>query len=98
MITMAIQNIKAVVLIGDPKQLPPTVISEHENNEGAGHLLRSLMERLHLSGYKSTHLSIDYRSRSHILKLLNKFMYDGELKVGPKHYLEAFASAFRFQE
>lgn len=39
---MAIQNVKAVVLIGDPKQLPPTVISEHEKNEGADHLAWSL--------------------------------------------------------
>lgn len=66
-------------------KLPPTVISEHENNEGTDHLAWSLMERVHLRGYKSTRFRVAYRNRSHILKLSSKFMYDGELKVRPNN-------------
>jgi superfamily I DNA and/or RNA helicase len=46
MIAMTMPSIKAVILIGDQEQLPPTVVTEHSNNEGAEYLKRSLMEGL----------------------------------------------------
>jgi superfamily I DNA and/or RNA helicase len=61
MIAMTMPSIKAVILIGDQEQLPPTVVTEHSNNEGAEYLKRSLMERLCSAGYPTTMLSINYR-------------------------------------
>ncbi|KAN0081087.1 hypothetical protein V8E54_004291 [Elaphomyces granulatus] len=43
---MTMPSIKAVILIGDQEQLPPTVVTEHSNNEGAEYPKRSLMEHL----------------------------------------------------
>ncbi|KAJ9220017.1 hypothetical protein DTO207G8_5296 [Paecilomyces variotii] len=52
MIAMTMPLIKVVILLGDLKQLPPTVISENLNNENAFFLKRSLMDRLYTAGGK----------------------------------------------
>ncbi|KAJ6114608.1 hypothetical protein N7486_000386 [Penicillium sp. IBT 16267x] len=43
MIAMTMESIKSVCLFGDPSQLPLTVISQPENNEGSAYLQRSLI-------------------------------------------------------
>jgi superfamily I DNA and/or RNA helicase len=51
MIAMTIVSVKAVVLLGDPEQLPPTIIIERAENTEAEYIKRSLMERLQKAGY-----------------------------------------------
>ncbi|KAF7160020.1 hypothetical protein CNMCM5623_005566 [Aspergillus felis] len=84
-IALTMPTVKAVVLIGDPDQLPPTVISENSCNEGAKYLKRSLMTRLQQAGYPCTMLITNYRNHSAILDLFNRKVYRGELQVGPSN-------------
>ncbi|KAE8401922.1 AAA domain-containing protein [Aspergillus pseudonomiae] len=77
--------VRGVVLIGDPDQLSPTVISEHGPNKGARFLKRSLMERLYRAGYPCIMLRTNYRNHSQILDLFNRGMYRGELVPGPEN-------------
>lgn len=44
MIAMTKETVKAVVLIGDQKQSPPTLISENEESPESNYIKRSLME------------------------------------------------------
>jgi ATP-dependent RNA/DNA helicase IGHMBP2 len=85
MIAMTIYSIKAVVLLGDPKQLAPTIISENVSNEGALYVKRSLMERLYKAGYPSTILRTNYRNHTDILKMYSQTVYDGELMAAPQN-------------
>ncbi|GAA85870.1 hypothetical protein AKAW_03984 [Aspergillus luchuensis IFO 4308] len=84
-IALTIPSIQVVVLIGDPKQPPPTVVSEHGTNEGALYLKRSLMERLHEADYPCTMLLTNYRSHSHIFDIFNRWIYNGALRLGPNN-------------
>ncbi|KAF7166231.1 hypothetical protein CNMCM6106_002127 [Aspergillus hiratsukae] len=81
-IALTMSSVKAVVLIGDPDQVPPTVISENYCNEGAKYLKRSLMARLHKAGYPCTILNTNYRNHSAILDFWNQNVYGGALQVG----------------
>ncbi|GLI81917.1 hypothetical protein PoHVEF18_010312 [Penicillium ochrochloron] len=73
------ETVRAVILLGDPDQLPPTVTSEGQQNEGAQYLKRSLMARLCECGYPSTLLNINYRNHPQILALFNRQIYKGKL-------------------
>ncbi|GAB1193628.1 hypothetical protein APSETT444_002849 [Aspergillus pseudonomiae] len=84
-IALTMTPVRGVVLIGDPDQLSPTVISEHGPNEGARFLKRSLMERLYRAGYPCIMLRTNYRNHSQILDLFNRGMYRGELVPGPEN-------------
>jgi ATP-dependent RNA/DNA helicase IGHMBP2 len=81
-IALTMSSVKAVVLIGDPDQVPPTVMSENDCNEGAKYLKRSLMARLHKAGYPCTMLNTNYRNHSAILDFWNQKVYGGALQVG----------------
>jgi superfamily I DNA and/or RNA helicase len=48
-------------LFGDPRQLPPTVMSDGVN-EGAEFLKRSLLSRLMEADYPQVSLNINYRN------------------------------------
>ena len=52
------KNIKRLIMVGDQKQLPATVLSQHAKRCGYG---RSLFERLEGGGHPSTLLSTQYR-------------------------------------
>ncbi|KAJ0424603.1 hypothetical protein BJY00DRAFT_309028 [Aspergillus carlsbadensis] len=78
-IALTLPSLRAFVLIGDPDQLPPTVISENLNNEGANYLKRSLMERLQKAGYPCTTLTSHYRSHPEIMDFSNQHVYGGSL-------------------
>ncbi|KAJ5248684.1 hypothetical protein N7468_000135 [Penicillium chermesinum] len=93
MIGLTTPSLRAVVLIGDPFQLPPTVLSEHAKNEWAHFLKRSLLERLRDARYPATQLRLNYRNHPDILRFFNDRVYHGTLiphqantnprKVGP---------------
>ncbi|KAJ9222120.1 hypothetical protein DTO027B5_5086 [Paecilomyces variotii] len=81
MIAMTMPSIRVLILLGDPEQLPPTVLSENATNESALFLKRSLMERLYKAGYPCTTLTTNYRSHPQILDLYNRQVYHGKLQA-----------------
>ena len=79
MIGMLHDTLRAAVLIGDPQQLDPTVVSLNAKNEHAGYLKRSLLSRLMQAGYESTRLAVNYRNHPDILDFFNREVYQGML-------------------
>ncbi|KAK4706098.1 senataxin, partial [Phenoliferia sp. Uapishka_3] len=72
---------KRCILVGDPLQLPPTVISRSAGRAGYD---RSLFVRLMNRGPTSVHLlSIQYRMHSHISAFPSAAFYDRRLADGP---------------
>ncbi|QKX58553.1 uncharacterized protein TRUGW13939_05678 [Talaromyces rugulosus] len=78
---MTRNTVKAVVLIGDPEQLAPTLISENSGNPEASYAKRSLMERLQKTGYPCAMLHNNYRCHPDILDMFNRLTYDGQLQA-----------------
>ncbi|KAK9830550.1 hypothetical protein WJX72_012414 [[Myrmecia] bisecta] len=68
-----------IVLVGDPKQLPATVISRAAE---AANLAQSLFERLQQAGYPVAMLSEQYRMHPAISAWPSAFFYDGKLVDG----------------
>ncbi|KAJ5506760.1 hypothetical protein N7453_005717 [Penicillium expansum] len=66
-------SLRSITLIGDPDQLPPTVVSSDEN-EGGNFYARSLMSRL-VSCYPLTLLNVNYRCHPEILDSPAKAIY-----------------------
>ncbi|KAJ7175856.1 SEN1 N terminal-domain-containing protein [Mycena filopes] len=72
---------KHTILVGDPQQLPPTVISQEASRLGYN---ESLFVRLQRASPNSMHLlSIQYRMHPTISKLPSTLFYQGRLKDGP---------------
>lgn len=72
---------KRAILVGDPKQLPPTVMSTRVTNLGYD---RSLFVRMAHDHPDDMHLlSIQYRMHPDISQLPSKVFYDGKLVDGP---------------
>ncbi|GBG26048.1 Regulator of nonsense transcripts 1-like [Hondaea fermentalgiana] len=68
------------VLVGDPKQLPATVVSDR----AASHYLQqSLFERLQTAGHPSYLLDTQYRCHPKISAFPSREFYAGRLKDGP---------------
>jgi len=67
---------KKVILAGDHKQLPPTVISDLNTLKDS--LFEKLMERGDIT---QTMLEIQYRMHKKIMDFPNQLMYDGKLKA-----------------
>ncbi|KAL0045065.1 hypothetical protein WJX82_006977 [Trebouxia sp. C0006] len=78
-----------VVLVGDPKQLPPTVLSRAAE---ASNLAQSLFERLQQAGYPVTMLSEQYRMHPAISAWPSLFFYQGKLTDGTSALPGAVAS------
>ena len=74
-----VKGARQVVLVGDHKQLPPTVISRRAENGG---LSRSLFERLVDMGIKPLLLSTQYRMHPSISEFPNSHFYGGMLEDG----------------
>ena len=74
-----VQGARHVVLIGDPKQLPPTVVSREAQ---LGGLDVSLFERLAQSGVPTHMLSVQYRMHPSISKFPSHQFYNGRLLDG----------------
>jgi len=68
-----------VVLVGDHRQLPPTVISRRAEEKG---LARSLFERLITLGLPATMLTTQYRMHPVIREWPSERFYGGELTDG----------------
>lgn len=70
-------SLRTVILIGDPNQLPPTVVSLREN-EGGNFYGRSLMSRLS-ECYPLSLLEINYRCHPEILDWPASAIYKGKI-------------------
>jgi hypothetical protein len=68
-----------VVLIGDQKQLPPTIISREADAAGLG---KSLFERMLSRGIKTFMLKVQYRMHPAIATFPSKAFYKNELLSG----------------
>ncbi|ORC84315.1 putative nonsense mRNA reducing factor 1 [Trypanosoma theileri] len=67
---------RRVVLVGDSKQLQPTVLCQTAAGRG---LKRSLLQRLLHEGYRSYLLRTQYRMHPDICAFPNNYFYDGKL-------------------
>ncbi len=74
-----VRGCRQLVLVGDHKQLPPTVISTRAEEMG---LKKSLFERLIELGVNSTMLLEQYRMHPCIAEFPSRQSYDGLLKNG----------------
>jgi hypothetical protein len=73
-------NTMRCVLVGDPKQLPPTIIA----NSIAQLYSRSMFERLALSPHcQHFQLEVQYRMHPSIRRFPSNFFYGGTLRDGP---------------
>ena len=78
-----LRKAKRWILIGDQKQLPPTIMSEEAKKLGMG---ESLFDRLigRLEKNKAL-LDIQYRMNEELMALCNGRYYEGSLKAGEKN-------------
>ena len=74
-----VRGARQIVLVGDPRQLPPTVISRRAENGG---LRRSLFERLVAMGIEPMLLDTQYRMHPAISDFPNRTFYEGRLVDG----------------
>lgn len=70
-----------VVLVGDPQQLPATILSKQSRNLAFD---RSLFERLMQAGWPVKMLSVQYRMHPHIRRFPSNHFYNGNLQVRPR--------------
>ncbi len=68
---------RKLILVGDPRQLPPTVLSRTAEKAG---LNRSLFERLERAEHEVVMLSIQYRMHPWIREFPSKFFYNNLLE------------------
>ena len=81
-------NLKCLVLAGDNKQLPSTVISKLAETHGYG---RSLFDRLLHHNFPSLLLNIQYRMHPDISIWPNREFYNGEIKDGENVRSKAYS-------
>ena len=74
-----LHNCKQLTLIGDHKQLPPTILSPVANKQGLG---TSLFERLINFGIKPHLLNKQYRMHSSLYQFPSETFYDGYIMNG----------------
>ena len=74
-----VRGARQIVLVGDHRQLPPTVISRRAENGG---LRRSLFERLVAMGIEPKLLDTQYRMHPAISDFPNRSFYEGRLVDG----------------
>ena len=74
-----LRNCTQLTLIGDHKQLPPTILSPIANKQGLG---VSLFERLINLGIKPKLLNRQYRMHSSLYEFPSKVFYDGNILNG----------------
>jgi AAA domain len=67
---------RSLVLVGDPRQLPATVLSPRAERAGLG---RSLFERLEGAGHEVVMLTVQYRMHPEIRLFPSAIFYQGQL-------------------
>ncbi|TPX35866.1 hypothetical protein SmJEL517_g01695 [Synchytrium microbalum] len=72
-------NCSKAILVGDPKQLPPTLNSESAISTGLG---RTMFERLADIGMKPIRLRVQYRCHPRISSIANELFYGNTLING----------------
>ena len=70
-----------LVLVGDPRQLPATILSQQAKDGG---LSRSLFERLEEAGHEVFMLSVQYRMHALIRAFPSEHFYQGRLQDSPE--------------
>eukprot|EP00916_Digyalum_oweni_P027048 GHVL01044391.1.p1 GENE.GHVL01044391.1~~GHVL01044391.1.p1 ORF type:complete len:1058 (-),score=142.65 GHVL01044391.1:3504-6677(-) len=73
------QMCSRMVLIGDQKQLPPTIVSRESQNSEAS---QSIFERFIVGGVSPILLNIQRRTHSSIMEFPNKEFYNGLIEQG----------------
>lgn len=66
------------VLVGDPQQLPATVLSQRSKELAFD---RSLFQRLQLAGWPTKMLRVQYRMHAHIRQFPSAHFYNNQLIV-----------------
>ncbi|MFW5829989.1 MAG: DUF4011 domain-containing protein, partial [Planctomycetota bacterium] len=83
----AVARGRQLVVVGDPKQLPPTAFfgrSDGADDDEAVEDLESILDQCIASGVRTRHLSWHYRSRSEqLIAFSNQRYYDGKLYTFP---------------
>ncbi len=77
---MVLPVVERIMLVGDHKQLPPTVVSPVAARGG---LETTLFDRLHASGAPSTLLTVQHRMHQDIMAYANTRHYGGALVAHP---------------
>ena len=72
-------NVHLAVLVGDPQQLPATILSQRAKRGGLG---RSLFERLQQAGHPTLVLRTQYRMHPAIRRFPSAHFYGGVLRDG----------------
>ncbi|KAH9289070.1 hypothetical protein KI387_033187, partial [Taxus chinensis] len=90
-IALQIRGLRQAFLIGDPNQLPATVISKLSQNAGYG---RSLFERLKDSGHPVHLLNTQYRMHPLISKFPNMEFYGSSIMDGPNVKMETYGNVY----
>ncbi|MDQ0507346.1 DUF3320 domain-containing protein [Xanthobacter agilis] len=102
----AIARAKQVVVVGDPKQLPPTAFfskmtgnSEDEDEDGQGRVtdIESILGLFTARGLPTRMLRWHYRSRHQsLIAVSNRQFYEGKLFVVPSPYTAEAGMGLRF--
>ncbi|KAL0035694.1 hypothetical protein WJX79_008965 [Trebouxia sp. C0005] len=86
-----VRGAESVVMAGDPKQLPPTVISRGAEMAG---LQVTVFDRLQRSGMEPLLLDTQYRMHPLIAHLPSKLFYNGRLQSGVTHHDRPLPAGF----
>ncbi|KAL4879445.1 P-loop containing nucleoside triphosphate hydrolase protein [Aspergillus karnatakaensis] len=78
-IALSLDSLRGFILVGDPCQLSPTILSSNQNNEGWVYLARSTLDRLTKAGYPHTLLESHWRCHPEIMNFPNREFYEGKL-------------------
>ncbi|KAG1576061.1 hypothetical protein G6F50_000527 [Rhizopus delemar] len=82
MVPLARFSCNRLVMIGDPLQLPPTLVSPAEDNKVGKGLDKTLFDRFIEMGHDSIMLRTQYRCHPKISAISNKLFYDRRLLNG----------------
>jgi hypothetical protein len=98
----AIARAKSVVVVGDPKQMPPTsffMANSISDEEADMDDLESVLDDFISLGYPARHLNWHYRSRHEsLITFSNNYFYDGQLITFPSTDDQSSKVTFQFVE
>jgi hypothetical protein len=90
---MSKNRLERILLIGDDKQLPPTLMAPRNPFHATG--VVSLFERLIKTGVAPVALREQYRMHPDISQISNKLIYQGQLRDGPATATKEGVDKFR---